>query len=755
MSKRYHRSFLAGLIAMVILLLCFPAWAMEGQSEIEMTVDMPLKGIYKPMNDQVVSVNVHLRNRGKPFSGEIVLRGGERAVDQDLSYRQEVIISSQEKKEVSLRVLSSRLGSDRGIGVALIQKGRLVNWTPLSIGEVHQEWVVGVLSSTPDAYSFFNLAQTESKRGISVRQLQLADLPEDAWSLDALDVLALGNIPAGLTQKQQQAITNWVKSGGVLVVSGGKSLASIKAVFPELIPYSSDTAMENVKSPIFAELSDFGSVRNFPQQIETLKSVPHLLTYSKAGNGNVLILAVDFTKEPFAGWSGNKSLWSKVLSQLLSDADFQKQNDLTKNQLIESSRLIPGVTPPNLPLITGLWVVYILLIGPLLYIFLKKKDRREWAWGAIPLVSIVLAVGIYFLGKYQVSKTDVIHTAAKVEILDPHLAKVESKASVLMIQGGDYTVKRPSDSLFYANFIGRASEDPVLIKVDGSIQYDHVPYLTTQQAHAEMFRNNLGSIRTTLYVENNRLKGAIQNQTSFPLKEARIHLGSQIFELGNLNQGQLVHVNQPIQKIYLPQRDEEQLNQQKPPSRWDLLETIVNNSKDSNLPVKSSLQITALSEKGVPVFDVADRKEIAYYSTLLVQNVQMDPASNGKVIYPFGSLPARIGEASGKWEPVQNGYQLNNGFLNIALKVQPEQFLAEKVEIPINEAPYQPFTIKLFNVKKNEWEPVEQTKPLFLIREQLQNYLTPQGELIIRFINPTECRLILPIPYFQSEGVNE
>ena len=110
---------------------------MEGQSEIEMTVDMPLKGIYKPMNDQVVSVNVHLRNRGKPFSGEIVLRGGERAVDQDLSYRQEVIISSQEKKEVSLRVLSSRLGSDRGIGVALIQKGRLVNWTPLSIGEIH------------------------------------------------------------------------------------------------------------------------------------------------------------------------------------------------------------------------------------------------------------------------------------------------------------------------------------------------------------------------------------------------------------------------------------------------------------------------------------------------------------------------------------------------------------------------------------------------------------------------------------------
>jgi hypothetical protein len=755
MSKRYHRSFLAGLMAMVILLLCFPAWAMDGQSEIDMTVDMPLKGIYKPMNDQVVSVNVHLRNRGEPFAGEIVLRGGERTIDQDLSYRQEVIIPTQGKIEVSLRVLSNRLGSDRGVGVALLQKGKLVNWTPLSIGEVHQEWVVGVLSSTPDAFSFLNLAQTEPKRGISVRQLKLADMPEDAWTLDSLDVLALGNIPAGLTEKQQQAITNWVKSGGVLVVSGGKSLASVKAAFPELIPYSSDTAMENAKSPILAELSDFGSVRNFPQQIETLKSVPHLLTYSKAGNGKVLILAFDFTKEPFAGWSGNKQLWSTVLSQLLSDADFQKQNDLANNQLIETSRLIPGVTPPNLPLITGLWVIYILLIGPLLYIFLKKKDRREWAWGAIPLVSIVLAVGIYFLGKYQVAKTDVIHTASLVEILDPHLAKVKSAASVLMIQGGNYTVKRPSDSLFYANFIGRASEDPVLIKVDGSIQYEHVPYLTAQQAYAEMFRNNLGSLRTTLYVENNRLKGAIQNQTSFPLKEARIHLGAQVFELGNLNQGQLVQVNQPIQKIYLPQRDEEQLDQQKPPSRWDLLETIVNNGKDPNLPVKSSLQITAHSEKGVPAFDAADRKETAYYSTLLVQNVQMDPAANGKVIYPFGSLPARIGEASGKWEPVQNGYQLDNGFLNIALKVQPEQFLAEKVEIPINEAPYRPFTIKLYNVKKNEWESVEQTKPLLLIREQLHNYLTPQGELIIRFINPTESRLILPIPYFQSEGVNE
>jgi hypothetical protein len=754
MGKRYFRSFIGGLSALVILLLCFPAWAIEGQPEIGMTVEMPLKGIYKSTTDQVIQLIVHLRNQGNPFTGEVVLRSGEKIDSQDLSYRQEVTVPSQAEKEISLRVVSNRLGSDRGIGIALIQNGKQVGWFPLSIGEVHQEWVVGVLSATPDAFSFLNLAQAEPKRNIAVRQLKPADFPEDAWELQSLDVLALGDIPAGLTQKQKQAITYWVKSGGILVVSGGKALDSAKAAFPELIPTSNST-IENAKSPIIRELAEYGPVSNVSERMEITKGVSHLLTYSKAGTGTVLILAVDFAKEPFAGWSGNKQLWSKVLSQLLSEGNDQNQNGLIQSQLTEASRMIPGVTPPNLPLISSIWLVYILFIGPILYILLKKKDQREWAWGAIPLVSLMLAVGVYFLGKYQVAKTDVIHTASKVEILDPHLALVKNAASVLMIHGGNYTVKRPQDSLFFANFLGQASNEPIHMKEDGSISFEQVPYLTSQQAYAEMFRTDLGSLRTTLYVEENQLKGAVQNDTAFPLKKVQIHLGSQIFELGDMNQGQLVQVNQPIRKIYLSQGVARQSGQRTQPSRWDQLQTILGNRKDPNLQVLSSLQITALSEKGVPSFDVVDQQETAYYSTLFVQNVQMAPARNGKVIYPYGSLPARVDEASGKWEQVPNGFQLDNGFVNLALKVQPEQFLAEKVEIPVDEASYQPFKIKLYNVKKNEWKPVDQMKPLVLKGEQLQNCLNPQGELMVRFVNPTDSKLILPFPYFQSEGVNE
>ena len=54
-----------------------------------------------------------------------------------------------------------------------------------------------------------------------------------------------------------------------------------------------------------------------------------------------------------------------------------------------------------LPPIHGLLLLlgaYILLIGPVNYIVLRRLDRREWAWVTMPLLIVVFAVGAYGFG---------------------------------------------------------------------------------------------------------------------------------------------------------------------------------------------------------------------------------------------------------------------------------------------------------------------------------------------------------------------
>ena len=54
-----------------------------------------------------------------------------------------------------------------------------------------------------------------------------------------------------------------------------------------------------------------------------------------------------------------------------------------------------------LPPIGGLLVLlfgYIVLIGPINYLVLRRLDRREWAWVTMPVLIVVFTVGAFGFG---------------------------------------------------------------------------------------------------------------------------------------------------------------------------------------------------------------------------------------------------------------------------------------------------------------------------------------------------------------------
>ncbi len=43
-------------------------------------------------------------------------------------------------------------------------------------------------------------------------------------------------------------------------------------------------------------------------------------------------------------------------------------------------------------------ILYILIIGPILYFILKKIDKREQAWWIIPIMSVALSIVLFIFG---------------------------------------------------------------------------------------------------------------------------------------------------------------------------------------------------------------------------------------------------------------------------------------------------------------------------------------------------------------------
>ena len=68
------------------------------------------------------------------------------------------------------------------------------------------------------------------------------------------------------------------------------------------------------------------------------------------------------------------------------------------SQLVSAVSQLPSLALPPIGGLIALLGAYILLVGPVNYLVLKRLDRREWAWVTMPVLIVVFAVGAYAFG---------------------------------------------------------------------------------------------------------------------------------------------------------------------------------------------------------------------------------------------------------------------------------------------------------------------------------------------------------------------
>lgn len=276
-----------------------------------------------------------------------------------------------------------------------------------------------------------------------------AHMPAQWFGYQAADVVVLATsntkfVEALLARHPHalEALGEWVRRGGRLVLGVGKNFQLAKDVLAKmgiadfkLERSERVTALTGLSALVGKQVPNLEWRDGFDVTRASLRegAIPlasderggkkwPVVALSPCGMGRVMLVAFDFDTPAFTGWKGQGAFWQTIHSELAP-----KHGRLDKNaEGLERGNELAGnlqrglETFDEVPVISFGWVaffilIYILIVGPLDYLFLKKVVKRlELTWVTFPLVVLVVSVAAYVTAyklkgnHLRVNKIDVV-----------------------------------------------------------------------------------------------------------------------------------------------------------------------------------------------------------------------------------------------------------------------------------------------------------------------------------------------------------
>lgn len=504
-----------------------------------------------------MAIEVRLRNDGPAMTGELRLTGG---MQRKTTFGAAVDLPPQSNQVHLLYAQPPAFGGV--LDVELVAGGRTVATTPVAF-TVHDQsqLVVGVVAEQPESIvPQLDLVPSPNGGRPAVIPLRPADLPErvEAWA--TLDRLIWQDAESGqLSPAQGEALRGWIAGGGRLVIAGGTAGAGVLSGFPDdLLPYRPAATVDVAPASLSSLLGDVPvAATDVPALAGDLARGRALVTVGDRvvaadmsfGSGSVTILGFD----PGHGWIADldavESLWRRLLPPRTGGPVIGGDD----SPLVNAVSQLPALA---LPPIGGLLVLlggYILLIGPINYLVLRRLDRREWAWVTMPVLILVFAAGAYGFGA-ALRGLDVI--VNEVAIVRGAAGTTQGTAQVYLglfsPSRGTYQVEVPGGALLSApmagDFLGGASAALDVLQGDPARIRDlAVGFGSLRTVRAET-ASPVPLIEADLRLEDGTLRGTVSNRSDQRLERAAVVVGTSVVVLGDLAPGGTQQIQLPIRE---------------------------------------------------------------------------------------------------------------------------------------------------------------------------------------------------------------
>jgi hypothetical protein len=506
------------------------------------------------------AIEVELKNDGPAIQGELQMDGGTQS---NARYAMAVDLPTGSHQTYVLHAQPPAFG--RNAKVDLVTSSGVVESVSVAY-IVHDptQLVVGVLAERPAAIvSQIHLPADTTGAAPVIVPLTVADLPERAEGWGVLDRLVWQDIDSNqLSTGQLDALRRWLAAGGRLVIVGGSAgIGTLSALPDDLLPYRPTSTLDIDPASLTSLL---GPIPNGATELPAMagalargralatsgdRAVAAELSY---GSGRVTVLGFDPTTKWLSESKSIDSVWRAALPTRTGDGTLLT-ND---SQLVQAVYQLPAVA---LPPTSGLLVIigaYILIIGPINYLILRRLDRRELAWITMPVLVLAFAAASFGYGAFLRGTDVVVNEVAIVRgAPDATEATAQVYFGIFSPSRNTYRVDVPDGALLASPMsgdpFGQGATTLDIIQGTGAEQPSAVRNLSVGSGSLRIVRAQQAvtapRMRAALRLEDGVLNGSFENASDEPLEGVAIVLGGAVAVLGDVSPHATVQVNLPIQ----------------------------------------------------------------------------------------------------------------------------------------------------------------------------------------------------------------
>lgn len=512
-----------------------------------------------------LAIEVHLANEGPSVVGELRLQGGAQggtrfSVPVDLP-------APRSDKTYLLYAQPPSFGQQLEV---LLNVGDQVVARQKVAFKIHDpgQLVVGVVAAQPQgilAGLVLPAAQGQNPLPPVVVPLEPDDLPEriEAWA--SLDRLIWQDVDTNtLSSRQLASLRGWLALGGRLVIAGGTAGPGVLSAIPDaLLPYRPTTTVDVAPDSLVpllgrppAGASDVPALGGPLDHGRILASSGDSVVAAEAGYGSgaVTIVGID----PTTGWIAESQAATALWRGLIPARTASGLATTDDSQIVGAVSELPALALPPTGGLLILLLGYIVLVGPVNYLVLRRLDRREWAWVTMPILIAVFAAGAYGFGSALRGSDVIVNEVAIVRgAPDASEGTAQVYLGVFSPARGTYQVSVPGGALLSSPIVGDffGGQGTLLDVVQGEpakVRNLAVGFGSLRTVRAET-ATVVPRIHADLRLVDGTLQGTIRNDSDRVLEAPAIVLGGNARILDDLAPGATATVSLKLAATQLGQ----------------------------------------------------------------------------------------------------------------------------------------------------------------------------------------------------------
>ena len=526
---------------------------------LEVQVEAGFDGIYKMEEQTPVHVTVY--NNGEDFKGTVQVKMYKNPVsDVYVTYEKSADIPAGGAGEYDFIIypdtdftyINVKILDESGNTASSVN----AETTSLSAEQMITAVVTDTRSNGLDYLN--NLAVAEdiyNRSGYTTNYVTFLDrdsLPENSAVMSSFGVVIIDDFnSASLSDEQKKALSSWVENGGLLVIGTGlnaeKTLKGLD-IFEYTIK-GSDTTL------CFGGTADTAVIDIPGSEALDIQNGNEITKSVDMGEGKIIVHSFDLGADPIASMTTAAEYLSELYRNTMPEkfgVDREIYYDYTS--LYPVNRL-PSIEKSNLMKLLAVLLIYAVTVGPICYLILKKKDRREKGWIAIPIISVAFSGIIFGISSVSYHKDSLISfmtytdldydyadTEIGVGIRTPEKGTVSFSVDDEIVMSGNNTYygtpTSPGNNLLYTIKEEDAKTEIVYYNQNS---WENNYFLTTAESVCES-----DSIAADLRVEGSAIVGTVTNNMENDLVDVLATFAGQTIRIGYIPAGESAEINIPL-----------------------------------------------------------------------------------------------------------------------------------------------------------------------------------------------------------------